>query len=106
MKSHFQSLPFGVDLILGMNGYIWVCKHVPQHPDQADSESIYSNANEPISDELRLLIAHVCRAISLLGRYHWYITDSVIRHVLSCPEKLRLSEKDFLREALKATEAQ
>ncbi|EGO20581.1 hypothetical protein SERLADRAFT_476909, partial [Serpula lacrymans var. lacrymans S7.9] len=28
LKSHFISLPCGVDLILGLNGYIWVSKHV------------------------------------------------------------------------------
>lgn len=26
-KSHFHTLPCGVDVILGLNGYIWVCKH-------------------------------------------------------------------------------
>lgn len=100
MKSHFHSLPFGVDLIVGMNGYVWVCKHAPQNPDQQDSEAIYSNVNEPIPDELRLLIAQVCRCISLLGRYHWYITDSIIRNVLSDARTVALPEEAFLRAAL------
>lgn len=126
MKSHFHSLPFGVDLILGMNGYIWVCKHVPQHPDQADSEAIYSNVNEvrhanrfcmpprthdcvtfyvqPITDELRFLIARVCRAISLLGRYHWHITETLVRSVLSDKSLLSLPDEEFLRAALAVTD--
>ncbi|KAI9026896.1 hypothetical protein DFJ74DRAFT_604316 [Hyaloraphidium curvatum] len=105
MKSHFHSLPFGVDMIVGINGYIWVCKHAPQTPDQAESEAIYSSENEPIPDELRLRIAQVCRAVSTLGRYHWYISEPVIRHILSDPAKLSLSDEDFLRAAVLAMEA-
>lgn len=49
LKSHFISLPCGVDLILGLNGYIWVSKHV-QDSDQGeegfDAEAVYSNQND------------------------------------------------------------
>ena len=50
LKSHFVSLPCGVDLILGLNGYIWVSKHIGQNRQQGeeglDAESVYSNQNE------------------------------------------------------------
>ncbi|KAI8850574.1 hypothetical protein BC829DRAFT_389079 [Chytridium lagenaria] len=26
-KSHFLSLPYGIDIVLGLNGYIWISKH-------------------------------------------------------------------------------
>ena len=49
-KSHFVSLPCGVDLILGLNGYIWVSKHIGRNRQQGeeglDAESVYSNQNE------------------------------------------------------------
>ena len=35
LKSHFTSLPCGVDLILGLNGYVWVSKHVKASEQEA-----------------------------------------------------------------------
>ena len=50
LKSHFLSLPCGVDLIVGLNGYIWVSKHVKQSEqegeDAFDAEAVYSNKND------------------------------------------------------------
>jgi exosome complex component RRP4 len=50
LKSHFVSLPCNVDLILGLNGYIWVSKHIKQNrkpgEEGLDAESVYSNQNE------------------------------------------------------------
>ena len=50
LKSHFVTLPSGVDLILGLNGYIWISKHV-QTDDRVgeegfDTEAVYSNKND------------------------------------------------------------
>lgn len=55
LKSHFHTLPFGVDLIIGLNGYIWVSKTVAK-PLRADGEEagfgeesgegVYSSENE------------------------------------------------------------
>ena len=50
LKSHFISLPCGVDLILGLNGYIWVSKHVKESDQEGeegfDAEAVYSNQND------------------------------------------------------------
>jgi exosome complex component RRP4 len=50
LKSHFLSLPCGVDLILGLNGYIWVSKHVKEQDQEGeegfDAEAVYSNVND------------------------------------------------------------
>ena len=50
LKSHFVSLPCNVDLILGLNGYIWVSKHINRNrqlvEEGLDAESVYSNQNE------------------------------------------------------------
>ncbi len=50
LKSHFLTLPCGVDLILGLNGYIWVSKHVKEAEQEGeegfDAEAVYSNRND------------------------------------------------------------
>jgi hypothetical protein len=50
LKSHFITLPCGVDLILGLNGYIWVSKHVKENEQEGeegfDAEAVYSNQND------------------------------------------------------------
>lgn len=50
LKSHFCSLPCGVDLILGLNGYIWISKHVKESQQEGeegfDAEAVYSNQND------------------------------------------------------------
>ena len=50
LKSHFITLACGVDLILGLNGYIWVSKHVKasdqEGEDGFDAEAVYSNRND------------------------------------------------------------
>jgi len=43
-------LPCGVDLILGLNGYIWVSKSVKAAEQEGeegfDAEGVYSNVND------------------------------------------------------------
>ncbi len=53
LKSHFVTLPCGVDLILGLNGFIWVSKHVRLRDREGEegfaAEAVYSNQND-VSD--------------------------------------------------------
>jgi exosome complex component RRP4 len=50
LKSHFITLPCGVDLILGLNGYIWISKHLKEAEQEGgegfDAEAVYSNQND------------------------------------------------------------
>lgn len=50
LKSHFLTLACGVDLILGLNGYIWISKHVKESDQEGeegfDAEAVYSNQND------------------------------------------------------------
>ncbi|KAJ1921350.1 Exosome complex component rrp4 [Mycoemilia scoparia] len=77
-RSHFHSLPCGVDVVMGVNGYIWVSKHVPQSTVEANAEEIYSNKNEKISTQERETIARVCNCITLLDRLFIKITDTSV----------------------------
>ena len=45
-RTHFHTLPCGVDVVMGVNGYIWVSKHVPPSTVEANAEAIYSNKND------------------------------------------------------------
>ena len=43
-------MPCGVDVILGMNGYVWVSKHIQENQQVGeegfDAEAVYSNVND------------------------------------------------------------
>lgn len=62
LKSHFIALPCGVDLILGLNGYIWVSKHVKANEQEGeegfDAEAVYSNRNDVSSAAERMSSSH------------------------------------------------
>jgi hypothetical protein len=50
LKSHFITLPCGVDVILGLNGFIWVMKGVEDHEQEGqegfDGEGVYRSDND------------------------------------------------------------
>lgn len=50
LKSHFVALHCGVDLIIGMNGFIWVSKHAKEFEGQSEegfeAQAVYSNKND------------------------------------------------------------
>jgi exosome complex component RRP4 len=87
-KSHFVNLSCGVDLVLGLNGYIYVQKHVLANPDM-----LYSNSNGEISSEERLLIARVCNIVQALADNRMSIYDSIID--LAVKESMKFSVKDL-----------
>ena len=72
LKSHFISLPCGVDLIFGLNGYIWVSKHVQDsdHGEEGfDAEAVYSNQNDvsvPLPWAISTMFIYIPSRISIL----------------------------------------
>lgn len=93
-RTHFHTLSCGVDVVLGVNGYIWVSKHVPAAKVEANAESIYSDQNEYISDDEREAIARVSNCIQLLNRMFVKITDTSI--ILAYEASLAHKTKDLL----------
>ncbi|KAI8989280.1 RRP4 protein [Pilobolus umbonatus] len=78
-KSQFHSLPCGIDLILGLNGYIWVHKKFQEvENDDTDGSIYYSNDNDDISPEERQEIARVSNCINALAKQYMHINDSII----------------------------
>ncbi|CAI2173082.1 18356_t:CDS:2 [Funneliformis geosporum] len=94
-KTHFHTLPYGVDLALGLNGYIWVSKHTTQSSKDQDSDAIYSNENEEIDQERREAIARVCNSINALSRHFLHINDTTIK--LAYEASLHFPVKDLLK---------
>ncbi|KAJ1859142.1 Exosome complex component rrp4 [Coemansia sp. RSA 1822] len=93
-RTHFHTLPCGVDVVLGVNGYIWVSKHVPVARVEANAEHIYSDENESISDDERESIARVANCIGLLNRLYVKITDTSI--IFAFEASLPYPVKDLL----------
>ncbi|KAF9162335.1 exosome non-catalytic core subunit rrp4 [Actinomortierella ambigua] len=100
-KSHFHSLSMGVDVILGLNGYIWVSAYVPQNLDEIDTEQVYSNKNkEDISAEDRERIARVSNCILALAQELMFINDTVITFAYEA--SLQYPLKDLIKQEVKA----
>ncbi|KAI0331145.1 exosome complex exonuclease rrp4 [Cubamyces sp. BRFM 1775] len=82
LKSHFVALPCGVDLILGLNGYIWVSKHVKESEQEGeegfDAEAVYSNKNDSIDDATRIAISRVSNIIKVLAAHFVPLTDTIL----------------------------
>ncbi|KAF0490126.1 Exosome complex component RRP4 [Gigaspora margarita] len=94
-KTHFHTLSCGVDVTLGLNGYIWVSKHSSKNLDELDPEAIYSNDNEPVDRSTRETIARVCNCINALSRHFMCITDTIIAYAYEA--SLKYPVKDLLK---------
>ncbi|KAI9218040.1 hypothetical protein BC828DRAFT_389683 [Blastocladiella britannica] len=96
-KSHFQSLPCGVDVVLGLNGYVWVYQPTATAGDHAaadeptntmtgkvvddvEAELMYSSKNDVISRIVRENIARVANCIRALARCDVGISDAMINY--------------------------
>jgi exosome complex component RRP4 len=82
LKSHFITLPCGVDLILGLNGYIWVSKHVKESDQEGeegfDAEAVYSNQNDAIDSDTRSAISRVTNIIRVMSSHFVPLTDTLL----------------------------
>ncbi|KAJ2770040.1 Exosome complex component rrp4 [Coemansia nantahalensis] len=99
-RTHFHTLPCGVDIVLGVNGYIWVSKHVSAAKVEANAEHIYSDRNEPISDAEREAIARVANCVQLLNRLYVKITETSV--IFAYEESLGHAAKDLLSQDVAA----
>jgi exosome complex component RRP4 len=93
-KSHFHSLPCGVNVILGVNGYIWVSAPMADieestannaenrvnaaELDRVTAETLYSSKNDDISRSIRENIVRVANCIQALAKFELPISDTMI----------------------------
>ncbi|WVO16433.1 hypothetical protein L204_104109 [Cryptococcus depauperatus] len=87
LKSHFYHIPppcgpTGVDVILGLNGYVWVSNGTSQEKREGgegfDSEGVYSNQNDDITPEGRQAISLIANVIKFLANEGIPLTDTLI----------------------------
>ncbi|KAI9267387.1 exosome component 2-like protein [Sporodiniella umbellata] len=95
-KSQFHSLPCGVDIILGLNGYVWIHKKFKTVVgDETDTSIYYSSKNDTITEEERQEIARVTNCISALAKQYMHINDSII--VYTYEASLEYSVRELLK---------
>lgn len=98
LKSHFLTLPCNVDIILGLNGYLWISKHIKaseQEGEQGfDAEAVYSNQNDvcspfalcqrrltvvkDIDASTRAAISRVANIIKILASHSIPLSDTLL----------------------------
>jgi len=102
LKSHFIALPCGVDLILGLNGYIWVSKHIKESDQEGeegfDAEAVYSNQNDPIDSPTRVAISRVSNIIRILASHFIPLTDALLLEAYEWTVDEGSYAKDVLQE--------
>ncbi|KAG8801784.1 exosome non-catalytic core subunit rrp4 [Serendipita sp. 399] len=101
LKSHFCALDCGVDVILGVNGYVWVCKHVQENHQVGEegfnAESVYSNRNDHIDASTRLAIVRVSNTLKVMSQYYVPITDAALNYAYSWIMDNGLEAKNVLK---------
>ncbi|KAK1924455.1 putative exosome complex exonuclease rrp4 [Papiliotrema laurentii] len=87
LKSHFYHIPppcgpTGVDIILGLNGYVWVSVGTTQEKRDGgegfDAEGVYSDKNDDISPEGRQAISTVAGIIQVFASHNIPLSDTLI----------------------------
>ncbi|KAF9054642.1 hypothetical protein BJ165DRAFT_1337319 [Panaeolus papilionaceus] len=102
LKSHFLTLPCGVDVILGLNGYIWVNKHVKESEQEGeegfDAEAVYSNVNDDIDEWTRTAISRVTNIIRVLASHFIPLTDAILLDAYEWTVEQEGGAKNLLQE--------
>ncbi|WVQ82448.1 hypothetical protein IAT38_004576 [Cryptococcus sp. DSM 104549] len=87
LKSHFYHIPppcgpTGVDIILGLNGYVWVSSGTLQERREGgegfDAEGVYSDKNDDITPEGRQVISRIANLIKVLVGQGVSLTETLI----------------------------
>jgi exosome complex component RRP4 len=92
-RSHFHVFEWGVEVILGLNGYVWIGKP-RKTPNQQDLDSLYSSELDLTSFEEKQAIARTRNVIVALDRVFISIEEETIRKV--CQLSMPLEIKDIL----------
>jgi len=102
LKSHFITLPCGVDLILGLNGYIWISKHVKENDQEGeegfDAEAVYSDQNDDIDDATRNAISRVANIIRVLAAHFVPLTDTILLEAYEWVMDQEIGTREILLE--------
>ena len=109
LPQHYISLPWGIDVILGKNGYIWITRTIPedwkiQEGDVDDTTPLAETLQKlqqkhiltPILIDERLRIVRVRNSIEILSKSFITITPQSIAKVYVTSESLKIAPKDMM----------
>eukprot|EP00727_Mastigamoeba_balamuthi_P001147 m51a1_g11029 putative exosome complex component rrp4-like (302) ;mRNA; r:422171-423311 len=104
-KSHFIRTEYGVSVVLGNNGYIWV---YPSAVDDAmaaqQSQGQYAEpALVTVSPDLRSRMARVANSFTVLASHGVYVAPATVAAVYDESVRAGLSTSDMLRPTISAT---
>ncbi|TYJ57037.1 hypothetical protein B9479_002316 [Cryptococcus floricola] len=96
LKSHFYHIPppcgpSGVDVILGLNGFVWVSNGTSVEKREGgegfDLNAVYSDENDAIAPEARQAITLVANIIKIFGDEGIPLTETLIGEAYAWVEK-------------------
>lgn len=98
-----------IDVILGVNGYVWIAKKVLLQGTGQDSitrleeeasEAIYSNVNETIAAATRREIARIGNCVRAMVRWNVRVDEEVLNAVYAAALEVGLEMGDTAEESL------
>ncbi|CAM9719248.1 unnamed protein product, partial [Heterosigma akashiwo] len=108
LKQHFITLPFGVDVILGTNGFIWITRSIEQGAasssadDSAPLAEVLQqqrqvHASTPILPEAREKICRVRNSVEALSQVYHPVDPDAIVEVYNASLSRGFAAKDMLQ---------
>ena len=92
-KNHFHSLPFGVSIIRGCNGAIWIS---PSASNSSDNNTVhtggYAKNIESISLDVRKAIVRLSNCIQILNQLGLQIFDTSIVNIFDLSKSYEVHE--------------
>ncbi|KHN19857.1 Exosome complex component RRP4 [Glycine soja] len=97
-KQHFHHLEeFGIDLILGCNGFIWVGEHVEAKDDMVEDQVSQSDPQKTYTIlETRNYICRAANAVRVLSTLGFNITLEIIKGIIDLSLSMNLEMHDML----------
>jgi exosome complex component RRP4 len=95
-KQHFHTLPCGVDVILGNNGYIWMCESKTSPEADSSVEPIVQRPT--VSRQVRECICRVRNSIVALSKMFIAIHVTTVMDVYEKSISLGLEAKEVVYE--------
>ncbi|KAK2370793.1 exosome complex component RRP4 protein [Trifolium repens] len=95
-KQHFHHLEqYGVDLILGCNGFIWIGEHVEAKDNMVEDQANLSDLHNYDALETRKYICMAANAVRLLSTLGFIITLETIKEVIDLSISANLDIHDM-----------
>ncbi|XP_052246694.1 exosome complex component RRP4-like [Dreissena polymorpha] len=91
-KTHFHNLPCGATVILGNNGYVWIC---PTEGDVTEQSGGYEQNFEPVVRADREVIARLGNCLLALADHKMMLFDTSILYTYEASQKFPV--KDIMK---------